>query len=61
MILLLESLHPDAEVLLERCAPLLRAADPNGAQTPSTDVRAILTRGRGRVTEALMSSSRTST
>jgi len=56
MILLLESLHPDAEVLLERCAPLLRAADPNGAQTPSTDVRAILTRGRGRVTEALMSS-----
>jgi D-3-phosphoglycerate dehydrogenase len=56
MILLLESLHPDAEMLLERCAPLLRAVDPNGVQTPSDDVRAVLTRGRGRVTDALMRS-----
>ena len=50
MILLLESLHPDAEALLERCEPIVRTADP------SADVRAILTRGRGQITDALMGS-----
>jgi phosphoglycerate dehydrogenase-like enzyme len=50
MILLLESLHPEAEALLERCEPLVRAADP------SPDVRAILTRGRGRISDAMMNS-----
>ncbi len=50
MILLLESLHPEAEALLERCEPLVRAADAS----PSPDVRAILTRGRGRITDAMM-------
>jgi D-3-phosphoglycerate dehydrogenase len=56
MILLLESLHPEAEALLERCGPLVRATDPNGPQAPSAAVRAILTRGRGRITDALMRS-----
>lgn len=62
MILLLESLHPEAEALLERCEPLVRAADanvsnvPNEPPSPSATVRAILTRGRGRITEAMMSS-----
>jgi phosphoglycerate dehydrogenase-like enzyme len=55
MILLLESLHPEAEALLERCRPLTRAADPNDPQAPPS-VRAILTRGRGRITDALMGS-----
>jgi D-3-phosphoglycerate dehydrogenase / 2-oxoglutarate reductase len=32
----------------------VRAADPNGPQAPSTAVRAIVTRGRGRITKALM-------
>jgi len=56
MILLLESLHPEAETLLERCGPVVRAADPNEHRGPSSDIRAILTRGRGRITEALMDS-----
>jgi len=56
MILLLENMHPDAEALLERCEPLLRATDPNGTQAPSSDVRAILTRGRGFITKPLMDS-----
>jgi D-3-phosphoglycerate dehydrogenase len=56
MILLLESLHPDAEALLERCEPLVRAADPNQPPSSSGDIRAILTRGRGRITDALMGS-----
>jgi phosphoglycerate dehydrogenase-like enzyme len=54
MILLLESYHSEAEALLERCAPVLRASDPNGPQAPSTAIRAILTRGRGRISDALM-------
>ena len=54
MILLLESLHPEAEALLERYEPLVRAADPNEPQAPSDAIRAILTRGRGRITDALM-------
>jgi D-3-phosphoglycerate dehydrogenase len=56
MILLLENMHPEAEALLERCQPLLRAADPNGPQAPSSDVHAILTRGRGCITKTLMDS-----
>jgi D-3-phosphoglycerate dehydrogenase / 2-oxoglutarate reductase len=56
MILLLESLHPEAEALLERCEPLVRAAGPNEPQAPSATVRAILTRGRGRISDALMGS-----
>jgi D-3-phosphoglycerate dehydrogenase len=56
MILLLESLHPEAEALLERCEPVLRAVQPNGVQVPSSDVRAILTRSRGRITDSMMAS-----
>jgi len=56
MILLLENMHPEAEALLERCEPLLRATDPNGQQAPSSDVRAVLTRGRGFITKTLMDS-----
>jgi D-3-phosphoglycerate dehydrogenase len=48
MILLLETLHPEAEALLERCEPLVRE--------PSDAVRAIITRGRGRITDELMES-----
>ncbi len=54
MILLLESLHPDAETLLERCEPVMRANDPNESQAPSSEIHAILTRGRGRITDAMM-------
>jgi D-3-phosphoglycerate dehydrogenase len=48
MILLLESLHPGADALLERCEPLVRE--------PSEAVRAVVTRGRGRITDELMGS-----
>jgi len=54
MILLLESLHPEAEALLERAGPVLRAADPNEPPAELSIVRAILTRGRGRIPEALL-------
>jgi len=54
MILLLESLHPEAESLLERCEPLVRAAEPDDAQPPSDAIHAILTRSRGRITDAMM-------
>lgn len=54
MILLLESLHPEAEELLSAVAPLLRAAEPNAPPEEVGAVRAILTRGRGRIEEALM-------
>jgi len=54
MILLLEKFHPEAEALLERCEPLLRAKDPNEPQSPSSAIRAIMTRGRGRITEPMM-------
>jgi D-3-phosphoglycerate dehydrogenase len=54
MILLLENMHPEAEALLERCEPLLRASDPNGPQSASSEVRAIITRGRGFITKTLM-------
>lgn len=54
MILLLESLHPEAEALLERAGPVLRAADPNEPPAELSRVRAILTRGRGRIPEELL-------
>lgn len=54
MILLLESLHPEAEALLASAAPLLRAVDPNEPPAELDAVRAILTRGRGRIPEALL-------
>ena len=54
MILLLESLHPEAEALLESVGPVLRAADPNEPPAELAGVRAILTRGRGRIPEALL-------
>lgn len=54
MILLLESLHADAEALLAHAAPLLRAADPNAPPAELAPVRAIVTRGRGRIDAALL-------
>jgi phosphoglycerate dehydrogenase-like enzyme len=56
MILLLESLHPEAEALLESCEPIVRAVEPNVPVKPSPEVHAILTRSRGRITESLMGS-----
>ncbi len=57
-ILLLESLHPDAEARLAEVDELVRAADPNAPQhdVPGdfSKVRAILTRGRGRITRHLL-------
>jgi phosphoglycerate dehydrogenase-like enzyme len=53
-ILLLESLHPEAEAVLEACETLVRAADPLAPLGDLAEVRAILTRGRGRITEQLM-------
>lgn len=53
-ILLLESLHPDAEALLAPQHELVRAADPNAPQCDFHAVRAILTRGRGRITAELL-------
>jgi D-3-phosphoglycerate dehydrogenase len=52
MILLLESMHPEAEALLERCEPVMRAADPNAPQASSTvraipDLRVIARAGAG--------------
>ena len=54
MILLLESLHAEAEALLERVGPVVRAVDPNEPPAELSGVRAILTRGRGRIPEALL-------
>lgn len=54
MILLLESLHPEAEALLASAGPVLRAVDPNEPPAELSAVRAILTRGRGRIQEALL-------
>lgn len=53
-ILLLESLHDEAERCLARCDTLVRAASPTAVEGDLTDVRAILTRGRGRIDAALM-------
>jgi D-3-phosphoglycerate dehydrogenase len=54
MILLLESLHADAETLLAAEGTLVRAAEPNAPPADLDGVRAILTRGRGRIPEALL-------
>jgi phosphoglycerate dehydrogenase-like enzyme len=53
-ILLLESLHADAEAMLAREHELVRAADPNAPTCDFTAVRAIFTRGRGRIPDALL-------
>ncbi|MBI5434397.1 MAG: hydroxyacid dehydrogenase [Planctomycetes bacterium] len=54
MILLLESLHPDAEALLATAGAIVRAPEPNVPPAELASVRAILTRGRGRIPEALL-------
>lgn len=54
MILLLESLHPEAEALLEAEGPVLRAEDPLRPTGDLSAVRAILTRGRGRISADLL-------
>ena len=54
MILLLESLHSSAEEHLAAVAPLMRAAEPNTPPEDLAAVRAIVTRGRGRIPEELM-------
>ena len=53
-ILLLETLHADAEALLSAHDALMHAADPNAPSGDLSAVRAILTRGRGRIDEPLM-------
>lgn len=53
-ILLLESLHPEAEALLGAAGTLVRAEDPNAPLCDFGSVAAILTRGRGRITESLL-------
>lgn len=50
MILLLESLHADAERRLEEVAPVLR----DGVPEDTSGIRAILTRGKGRIDAALL-------
>ena len=54
MILLLESLHAEAEALLAQAGDLVRAKDPNQPPADLARVRAILTRGRGEIREALL-------
>ena len=52
MIVLLESVHPDALALLERVDRVRVMANPVelDADLPLDEVRAVLTRGRGRIT-----------
>ncbi|HVE18310.1 MAG TPA: NAD(P)-dependent oxidoreductase [Ilumatobacteraceae bacterium] len=52
MIVLLESVHPDALALLERADHVRVMANPIelDADLPFDEVRAVLTRGRGRIT-----------
>ena len=55
-ILLLETLHPDAEELLRGAGEVVLAHEPNGAD-PLRHVAgadAVLTRGRGRIDAALL-------
>ncbi|MCC6409344.1 MAG: hydroxyacid dehydrogenase [Planctomycetes bacterium] len=54
MILLLESLHPEAEALLATAGAIVRAPEPNAPPAELASVRAILTRGRGRIPDALL-------
>ncbi|MCA8949257.1 MAG: hydroxyacid dehydrogenase [Planctomycetes bacterium] len=53
-VLLLESLHPDAEALLAEVDELVRAEDPNAPDCDFAAVAAIVTRGRGRITSNLL-------
>ncbi len=55
-ILLLETLHPEAEALLARHdRVMLAAAEPQALEIArQSEVAAILTRGKGRITRALM-------
>jgi len=55
-ILLLESLHAEAEALLSEAGGVVRAAAPDhpGPEIHYEDVRAIVTRGRGPVSAALI-------
>jgi phosphoglycerate dehydrogenase-like enzyme len=52
VIVLLESVHPDALALLERADRVRVMANPTelDADVPLDEVRAVLTRGRGRIT-----------
>ena len=52
MIVLLESVHPDALALLERADEVRLMANPTelDSDVPLDEVRAVLTRGRGRIT-----------
>jgi D-3-phosphoglycerate dehydrogenase len=54
MILLLESLHKEAEALLAEAGDILRAEDPNRPPAELARVRAILTRGRGEIRDPLL-------
>jgi phosphoglycerate dehydrogenase-like enzyme len=54
MILLLESLHPEAEALLAGAGDVVRAEDPNRPPADLARVRAILTRGRGQIRDELL-------
>jgi D-3-phosphoglycerate dehydrogenase len=53
-ILLLETLHADAETLLRSHAEVFNVGEAADAPFEPADVEAILTRGRGRVTRTLM-------
>ena len=53
-ILLLESLHADAEQLLAAHASIVRASEPNAPPADLAAVQAILTRGRGRIGSELL-------
>ncbi|MFK7743148.1 MAG: NAD(P)-dependent oxidoreductase, partial [Planctomycetota bacterium] len=55
LLLLLESLHPDAEALLHGAEhEIVHAQDPNSPECSFGKVRAILTRGRGRISDELL-------
>ena len=56
MIVLLESVHPDADALLERSEDVHLSGDPLAvdAAVARRGVRAILTRGRGQITAAML-------
>jgi phosphoglycerate dehydrogenase-like enzyme len=56
MIVLLESVHPDAQAMLEAVDEVRLMADPLVIDdlVPRDGVRAILTRGRGRITAATL-------
>jgi D-3-phosphoglycerate dehydrogenase len=56
VIILLESIHPDAVTLLEERGEVRLSTDPLvvDADVPRRGVEAILTRGRGRITAAML-------